>query len=144
MATKSFHLRVLLTVTTGRLLTKSKGERDNGISDLYDLLGHMTNDQPFTHQLGRFAEECKPWLLRWFPALAACGADSALAKLDDWIACDRTKAKDEGVKMWLAELKMLLPMLQDEYDVPQIPADDHARRHPVAELIQLRSKGGVA
>ena len=33
--TKTFPLRVLLTVTTGRLLTKSSGDRDNGISDLH-------------------------------------------------------------------------------------------------------------
>ncbi len=67
--TKVFPLRVLLTVTTGRLLTQSRGPRDNGIGDLYELLGWMTNDEPFTHQLPRFADECKPWILQWFPEL---------------------------------------------------------------------------
>lgn len=69
MATKTFPLGVVLTVTTGRLLTKSKSQNDNGIGDLYDILGHMTGDSPFTHQLGRFAAECKPWLYRWFPEI---------------------------------------------------------------------------
>lgn len=71
MSTKKFPLRDVLTVTTGRLLTKGKGKDDNGIGDLYKILGHMTGDDGvMTHQLGRFSEECKPWLLKWFPELA--------------------------------------------------------------------------
>ncbi len=67
---KEFPIRVLLTITTGRLLTASRASDDNGIGDLYALLGWMTNDSPFIHQLHRFADECKPWLLRWYPELS--------------------------------------------------------------------------
>lgn len=136
--TKPFPLRVLLSVTTGRLLTESKGDRDNGIGDIYELLGWMTDDQPFTHQLPRFARECEPYLLKWFPELAPCGVAASLASLDRWLKSDKTSAKDEGVKMWLAELKMMFPALKRVYEVPQIPKESHTPKDAVRELIELR------
>lgn len=91
MQTKTFPVRVLLTVTTGRLLTESKGPRDNGISDMHELLAWMTNDQPWSHMVGRFAIECKPWLLRWFPELAKVRVDF----LDDMI---RVEGAEKGIE----------------------------------------------
>lgn len=124
--TKQFPLRVLLTVTTGRLLTK--------ISDLYDILGWMTNDSPFTHQLPRFADECKPWLLRWFPKLA--NADALLPLLDEMI---EKVGGERGCEAWLDGLT-----LEPEYDVPRIPRDDHEQKNPYDELVEtLGSDEGV-
>lgn len=123
--TKQFPLRVLLTVTTGRLLTKSQGERNNGIGDLYELLGWMTNDQPFTHQLPRFGDECKPWLLRWFPALAL--ADDKLAMLDETI---KLLGPEKGVEAWLGGFSHIMPTA---FDVPRIPQDDHEKQNPITE-----------
>jgi hypothetical protein len=134
--TKTFALRTLLTVTTGRLLTESKGPRDNGIGAVYELLGWMTNDSPFTHQLPRFAEECKPWLYRWFPELGI--GEACLEKLDEWLGKGKTGDTSEGVLMWLAELRSLQPSLKETYDVPRIPQDDHERKDPVAELVAMR------
>lgn len=135
MAKKIFTLRTILSVTTGRLLTEPEGERDNGIGRMYELLGHMTNDSPFTHQLGRFAEECKPWLFRWFPELGM--ANGYLDKLDAWIKKDQTD-RQEGIKMWIAELKLLEPNIQDEYEIDRIPMDDHDKKHPWDELVAMR------
>jgi hypothetical protein len=142
--TKKFTLRTLLTVTTGRLLTEPEGPNDNGIGRMYQLLGWMTDDQPFTHQLGRFAEECKPWLLRWFPEIAPCGVQSSLDSLDKWRDADRTERKTEFIKMWIAEQKLMFPELKDEYEVPHIPSGTHTAKDPIAELIELReSKEGI-
>lgn len=133
METKRFHLRVLLTVTTGRLLTKSDQPNDNGIGDMYDLLGWMTNDTPFTHQLGRFADECKPWLLRWFPKLAELDADvdaMCEAKYDSpQIAEDFFESAMIGFAAKIG---------QSEFDVPRIPRDDHEVKHPFDELVAMR------
>lgn len=134
MKTKPFPLRVVLTVTTGRLLTESQGPHDNGISDLYEILGWMTNDSPFTHQLPRFGDECKPWLLRWFPELIPAWATTSL---DKWLAKSPT-CPDEGVRLWLTELKIMFPKLKDEYDVPQIPQDDHEQKNAYDELVAMR------
>lgn len=128
--TQRFPLRVLLTVTTGRLLTERKGPHDNGISDLYRLLFWMTNDQPFTHQLPRFAGECKPWLLRWFPEIGKAN----VAFLDELI---RVEGGEKGVEAWLEGLPALIGC-KAEYDVPRIPADDHDKKHPVQELAEMR------
>ncbi len=129
---KQFPLRDLLTVTTGRLLTDGRG---NGISDLYEILGWMTNDSPCTHQLGRFADECKPWLLRWFPEIEI--AETRLDKLDGWLA-RVTTSPDEAVALWLAELQEVCPTILSEYAVPRIPVDDHTQKNAYDELVEMR------
>ena len=131
----TFTLRTILSVTTGRLLTEPEGPQGNGIGRMYKLLGHMTNDSPFTHQLGRFVEECKPCLFRWFPELSM--ANACLNELDKWIERDNTDGK-EGIKMWIAEIKMLDDRIQDSYDVGQIPRDDHDIKDPYDELVIMR------
>jgi hypothetical protein len=136
MDTKNFSLRTILTATTGILLTKSKGERDNGIGDLHELFGWMTDDQPFTHQLGRFGEECKPWLYRWFPELEGCETETRLKYLDRHIEAAGSKP-DVGIDIWVTFLKTVIPTLKDSYDVPRIPRDDHTFKDPVEELREM-------
>ena len=132
--TKQFELRVLLSVTTGRLLTKGKGEVDNGIGDIYDLLGWMTNDSPFTHQLPRFADECKPWLLRWFPELLPLTGDViAFCNGLEGMTRDQIGAAIDGFVWGLGER-----IGQQSFDVPRIPADDHDRKDPIDELVAMR------
>ena len=133
---KTFPLRVILTVTTDRLLTEPK-DGGNGIGDLYAILNHMTQDNLFTHQLGRASEECKPWLLRWYPELAACGVDKSMDSLDRWLNADRVGGS-EAVRMWLTELKMMFPNLRDEYEIGQLPADDHEVKDAFDELVEMR------
>lgn len=129
---RTFPLRVVLTLTTGKLLTKSRGDRDNGISDLYELLEHMAGEAPFTHQLGRFGDECKPWLYRWYPELVS--VEGRLDKLADWIAKSQD-GPETGIVYWLAEIKMLFPELKDEYEIGQIPRDDHEAKDSYDELV---------
>src|SRR5579864_6454672 len=120
-----FPLRDLLTVTTGRLLTKPKGPKDNGIDSLYKLLAYMAGEAPFTHQLGRFGEECKPWLLRWFPELANANTDS----LDEFL---KVECPEKAVETWLASC--VSGGMSDSYDVLIMPAVDHKRIDPIEEL----------
>jgi hypothetical protein len=53
---RRFHIGDILSITTGRLVSPRR------MDGIYDILGYMTNDSPFTTQLGRFAEECRPHL----------------------------------------------------------------------------------
>lgn len=108
MNTKTFELSTILTSTTGRLLTRPKANNDNGIGHLYSLLGHMTNEQPFTHQLGRFNDMCKPILLSRFPELAEADdiveselsngsdIDSLMKKLVDQTNCKASYEIESG------------------------------------------------
>lgn len=131
--TKPFPLRVVLTVTTGRLLTEPKGDRDNGIGDLYELLNWMTDDELFTHQLPRAANECKPWLLRWFPELERYGSVEALAGLDMLLVNHQGR---DAIPAWLDGMAFIGG--KPSYDVPRMPADDHERKHPYDELVAMR------
>lgn len=118
--TRTFDLRVVLTVTTGRLLTKPR-PGSNGIEDLYEILSWMTDDSPYTHQLGRFAQDCKPWLLRWYPQLEAIELpvlDSAVV-IESWI---KTMEEEFGT----------------ELAIGKIPRDDHEQKNPYDELVAMR------
>lgn len=133
--TKRFPLRVLLSITTSRLLTKPRGESDNGIGDVYDILGWMTNDPPMTHQIPRFCEECRPWLLRWFPELAHASTEAALGELDLLLPVH----PEAAVEAWFMHLQRGMPgVFQDEYDVPRIPRDDHTVKNPYDELVEMQ------
>ena len=129
--TKTFDLRAVLSVTTGRLLTKPRGERDNGIGSLYEILNWMTSDNLDTHQLSRAMQQCAPHLIRLFPELDV--AESRLAELDASVE----NAADPGrvVAVWIDSLG-----LKAEYEVPQIPMDDQTHVHvdPYAELVAMR------
>jgi hypothetical protein len=54
--TRRFHIGDILSITTGKLVSPRL------ISGVYDILGYMTDDTPYTTQLGRFKEECLPYL----------------------------------------------------------------------------------
>lgn len=140
--TKKFPARVLLTVTTGRLLTKGKGERYNGIGDLYELLGWMTNDSPFTHQLGRFAEECKLHLICMFPELEKAESEEVLALLDTQIADAKQNGAEisAAIESWLAETLEKCG-IAEEYDIPRIPAECHEQKGPISELSEMMARG---
>lgn len=66
---RKFSVRTVLTLTTGHLLTDSKGKSDNGFGDMYDLIGHMLGDTPSTYGLGRAADICRPHIFHWYPEL---------------------------------------------------------------------------
>ncbi len=134
MITKTFPLRVVLTVTTGRLLTKPK-DGGNGIGDLYDILGFMTESQPFTHQLPRLGNECKTWLLKWFPELEQ--VNGHLTELDRLLQV----SKKESCEIWLSDLPELFPNLKSEYEVKVIPCSEHTHVDPLEELSDMMSRG---
>jgi hypothetical protein len=120
METKRFELGDVLTITTGRLTTIRH------IEGVYDILNWMTSDNLYTHQLPRASRECEPWLLRWFPELA--GAKQPL----------ETAIEAGGnVVDWLDAVRAACPTIQDAYDVPRIPRDDHDVIDPVQEAIDI-------
>jgi hypothetical protein len=115
--TRDLALGTVLTVTTGRYLAES-------VDDLYDLLGWMTDDKPFTHQLGRFATECAPVLLDQHPDL---GRVTVPEDLDG----------PERCRAWLAKQAALLGF--DRLAVGAGSAKDrHECINPLIELIDKR------
>lgn len=125
--TLRFSCRDLLSVTTHRLLTESNEDGDNGIGNLYQLMGWMTDDSPLVSQLRRFREECEPWLRRWFPELAK--ADEFLPQLDRAFAKVtpsgfRQQKREHVILAWLTRVQANCG-IKDEYDVPRIPREQY-------------------
>lgn len=117
--TKTFSLRTVLTVSTGRLLTVPKGPDNNGIGDLYEILNWITTDNLFTHQLPRAERAARPWLLKCFPELAP--VSDSLHSLDRWLASDQAGTPQEAIRMWLTEVKAMFPDLKDNYEIAPMP-----------------------
>jgi hypothetical protein len=136
---KTFSLRTILTVTTGRLLTKRKGPRDNGIGDLHEILGHMTSEAPFTHTLPRFADECKPYLLKWFPELE--NANDHMGYLDTLLdlAGDEQIAREMAVESYIEKCISEWGM-KNEYEIGQIDSTGHISKNPLTELAEMMQK----
>lgn len=83
--TKDFHIGDVLSITTGRLVSPRH------IEGVYDILGWMSGESMFTHQLGRVAKEAAPVILAAHPRLAEIvvpelGPDTFQAWLDEQIA----------------------------------------------------------
>src|SRR3989344_6645903 len=98
MQTKEFHLGDVLSITTGRLVSPRH------IDGVYDILTFMTGDTLFTHQLPRASDECKPYLVKQFPQLAATEMASAIAELGNALKSKSGKAGTEKVVAdWLPQ-----------------------------------------
>lgn len=134
--TKQFPLRVVLSVTTERLLTKPAGSRDNGIGDLYGILNWLTGDNLFTHQLPRANDASKPWVLQCCPELAL--VNNHLDKLDEML----TESPAHAVESWLNYIRLQVPDLKDSYDIAPLP-DGWTTIDPVLELESVVGKERV-
>lgn len=132
MILKTFQLRTILTVTTGLLLTKSVNEKDNGIGDLYKILEHITGEAPFTHTLGRFSEEAKPYLLNLLPELASPEFDFSVGELKLMLKTDSGKSSPSMlIDGWLSKI-VSKGICKSEYEIGQI--SNHVSKNPIEEL----------
>jgi len=109
---KLFHLGDILTITTGKLVSKRHME------GVYDILNFMTGDNLFTHQLGRAIDECKPHLLAQHPQLAAITGD---------------EVTPENFKAWI---EAQCAEFGEELMVQQLPEHEHEVIDPMSELAE--------
>jgi hypothetical protein len=115
--TREFSLAAILTATTGRAIVS--GGR---FGELYELLGFMTGDPPFCHQLPRFCAECAPELLRQHPALKFVSFSEAdmdcPEAVDDWLAGQEDR-------------------LGETLPVAPLPPGRHVHCNPLVELVEM-------
>ena len=112
---KTFHIGDVLSITTGRLVSKE------GMGGVHRMLDFMTQDELYTHQLPRAMDECRPWLLRQHPQLAGVEVPDEFS--------------DEAhVWSWLDEQ---IARYGETLLVEPIPADDQTHRDPIAELAEM-------
>ncbi|MBI3098663.1 MAG: hypothetical protein HYY93_10560 [Planctomycetes bacterium] len=115
---RRFHLGDILSVTTRRFVAL------RGMDGISELLGFMTGDSPYVHQVPRFAEECAPWILRQHPQLAAVN-DVGLSP-DTWTDWLGHQVRHYG----------------EFLEIHPIPRDDHDSMDPAEELRRMMQPGG--
>jgi len=97
----------------------------------------MTGEAPFTHSLGRFADECRPWVYRWYPELASPKLAAEVEHLADMLGPDMDRAAVATlIQAWLSRL-IVKGICQAEYEIGQIPQDDHESKPPYDELVAM-------
>jgi len=98
---RTFPLGHILSVSGDKLVSP------DGIGAVYDLLGYMTGDPPMTHQLPRFARECRPHLHRQMPWLT---------EIDD------SEVNGENWRAWLDDK---IERYGAEHEVEPLPTGAH-------------------
>ena len=110
---REFHIGDVLSVTTGRLLSR------DGMGGIYNILNFMTQDNLFTHQLPRAMDECKPVILARYPELAdETGDEVCPENIGEYLV---RKELQFGAKFMLEPLE----------------AGQHQVVHPVSELVDM-------
>lgn len=113
---RRFHVGDILSVITHRILSP------RGVSGMSDILEYMTNEVPHTTQLGRFSDECKPYLQAQFDN-----------KLADFYEPPETALVDApSLYRWLGKVGQIIgePLLV----VTRVTQDRHARVDFASEL----------
>lgn len=81
MATRSFHIGDILSITTGCLVSPRHME------GIYDILGFMAGENLMTHQLPRVSDEMKARLLAQHPQLVNIPTDGVNGETwQEWLA----------------------------------------------------------
>jgi hypothetical protein len=119
--TKDFHIGDILSITDGHLVSPRH------IDGVYDILGWMTGDQLWTHQLPRASRECEPSLREQHPDLAAVVFPDGLEG-------------EQPVMAWLAEQ---VAMFGATRPVRKLAAVDHTPIDPITEIKMMRPDAEV-
>lgn len=117
-AAREFDLGDILSITTGALVSRRH------IEGVYDILGYMTGESLFTHQLPRASRECEPALLAQHPQLAD-------VRVPDW----PSEGVKEAVYAWLDEQE---DRFGKTLPVTPLATEDHTRIDPISELKMMR------
>ncbi len=128
-----FPIEDILTVTTGRPISR------RGVSALYDLLGFLVGEVPFTHQIPRISKICAPYLLRQFPQLGGSEIDQEIARLDRQIegATEDLLAQYRILFAWRVDVAEKFGAM---FEVADLPEELRDSRDPIEEMAEMRGK----
>lgn len=119
MTTRSFDLSDVLSITTGALVSTRH------VDGVYDILGYMTGESLFTHQLPRAAVACAPALLEQHHALAGIAPP-------EWDKSGDMKAQ---VHAWVDLLRLTYGS-----SLPVTPLAEWRHIDPVQELVEITER----
>lgn len=110
--TRDFDISDVLSVTTGILVSTRR------IDGIYDILGFMSGESLFTHQLPRVGREAAPVILKQHPQLAEISGEGIGP--DNW-------------QPWLAEQRA---KYGDTFTLSPMNIAEHERIDPISELAE--------
>ena len=116
---REFDLGDVLSITTGRLVSPRH------IDGVYDILNHIMGCKHWTHQLGRAAEQAKPWILEQHPQLAE--VDCSACTTETW----------QGWLAWQVE------HFGERLAIRPLPGEYAERHDPLRELEEMVGKDRV-
>lgn len=119
--TREFHVGDILSAITGTLLSPRL------IEGMYDLLGYMTGEPLWTHQLPRASRECEPSLREQFPDLAAIEPPD-WSDVPDGELARTVRAWLDGIVEQHGETRLVHPLAPT----------DHTSIDPLTELRMMR------
>jgi hypothetical protein len=119
MDTKEFHLGDILSITSGKLVSPRH------IDGVMDILGFMTNDEVYIHQVGRISEECKPYLLEAMPWLNEISVGDV---------------NQHNYKQWVAGLTATYGTM---HKVRRIHPEDHEVKDSLEELQEFKPGSNI-
>lgn len=114
--TKAFPLGDVLSLTTGRLLSRA------GMSGVHEICEFMAGEPVWTHQLPRVMEEAGPSILVRHPDLAAIEVPDDLGTA-------------EAVYGWLDGAEATYGAT---WEITQLPDEDHTSIDPISEMRMMR------
>ena len=117
MNSKPFHISDVLSITTGAFVSA------DGIGGIYRILGWMTGEELFTHQLPRAQDQCQGFLREQHPHLPT---EMPPQPDGGWTR--------ETVDAWVAEVADGGPTM---LDVVPLPDADRAPQDPIEELCDM-------
>lgn len=118
---KQFHIGDIISITSGIMVSPRK------IEGVYDILGWMTGEQLFTHQLIRASGQCEPVLKELYPAIAAI----KMPNFDHLPENDRRNA-------WITWLGQQVDLFGETLPVPKLTV--HTPVDPIQELVDMTSE----
>lgn len=134
MKTKKFHLGDILSITTGILFSP------RGVEGVYDILGFMTGNDLYTHQLPRASDECLPHLKYQHPELFGPEMDFAVGEFKEMAKRVKKEDLDNLLLGWLYKQAGRLGMVNAVdmmFPIVAIPEQDQIHKKPVSELREM-------
>ena len=109
---KAFPISDALSAATGILVS------ENGIGGVYEVLGWMTGESVYTHQIPRISREAAPVILAAHPQLAEAYEEAKRVNRENW-------------REWLAIWKS---RYGETLEVPKFTTAQHEYIDPISEI----------
>lgn len=128
---KNFSLADILSITTGKILSK------NGMDGIYDILNHMTDSSLSTMEIPKAADKAIPILNQLFPQFSQQSLQQDIDKLSQKInSSSNNEERKKIIENWISFLE---EKHGSSFSVPQIQDVVSVKNNVSSMIQQLRN-----